>query len=152
MDMYYDGALRAINNSIKLIDSITDNTKFEEVSSELHDSLISTVHFVGDVYERIKKNGINHFSQDKKEFLLAFVYLNNQLKHDVLLNVVYYEVSGSMFPFKFPRRFGTPAVYWSDFPDHGQSKKAKREHYDLYLKKKDVRVTLEKLYGLLKEL
>ena len=69
--------------------------------------------------------------------------MNNQLKHDTKLTVIYYEVCGSSYPFRFPRRYGSPGIYWNDFEDHSESKKAKRAHYDANLNKKDVRKTLE---------
>ena len=85
-----------------------------------------------------------------KEFFLAFVYLNNQIKHDLSLELFYFEVCGSIYPMRFPFRFGPPGVVWGDFPDHGRSREAKREYYDQYLKLKDVKKSLIKLDELLK--
>lgn len=88
--------------------------------------------------------------EGRKKFFLAFVYLNNQLKHDLSLELFYYEVCGSSFPMRFPFRFGPPGIFWADFPDHGKSKEAKRKYYDKYLKHHDVKESLTRLDSLLK--
>lgn len=145
-DIYFNACFRGFNKVYKLLDQITDNTKFELVEEELHDDLLALIHYVGDIYARLKdKKVLKELSKEKVEYFLSFVYLNNQLKHDAALNVIYYEVAGSMFPMFFPMNFGNPGVLWADFEDHGQRREAKREYYDLYLKNKDVRSTLENL-------
>ena len=150
MGIYYNAALRGIKNAVKLIDSIEDNTMFNQVSDELHDSLLSIVHFVGDVYPRVKNsNCYLSLPVEEKNFLLAFIYLNNQLKHDTSLDIIYFEVCGSMFPLSFPMRFGPPGVYWAAFEDHGRSREAKREHYETNLMDRDIRSTLTHLEELL---
>ena len=144
MDIYFNACFRGFNKVYKLLDQITDNTKFDLVEEELHDDLLALIHYVGDIYARLKdKKILNKLSKEEVECFLSFVYLNNQLKHDAALNVIYYEVAGSMYPMVYPMNYGDPEVYWAEFEDHGQSREAKREYYDLYLKNKEVRSTLE---------
>lgn len=148
MDMYMNALSLAIDNAMKLIDSITNNTKFEVVESELHYALLSMVHFVGDVYGRHQQYW-DKLSIEEQEYFLAFVYLNNQLKHDNTLNVIYYRLCGSMFPMSFPFHFGPPCVCWADFEDHESTKVRKRAFYDANLKQKNVKATLERLRQIL---
>ena len=150
--VYFQAIQRSISKSIEVIDSITDNTQFEANREALFDSIVAVIHLVGDIHPRIKKCDIWNTWKEEKEFFLAFAYLNNQIKHDLSLEIFYYEVCGSTFPMRFPYRFGPPGVSWSDFPDHGQSKKAKREYYDRFLKHKDVKESLKKLDNLLKDM
>ena len=146
MEIYFSAALQGIQNVQEVLSRITDNTKFDSVRSDLYYHLLSLIHSTGDIYARLKyKNLLDTLSSDEKEFFLSFIYLNNQLKHDPDLNIIYYEVSGSMFPMTFPFRFGSPGVYWADFQDHGKSKEAKRLYYDLYLNHKDISYTLKRL-------
>lgn len=145
-NMYIDASIRTIRKALDLLGRITDNTKFQEIRDELHDNLLALVHFVGDIYARLKANKVFYnVSKDEVELFLAFIYLNNQLKHDPNLEVIYYELSGSMFPMFFPFHFGLPCVCWADFEDHGNNKEATRTLYDKYLKSKDIQVTLEQL-------
>ena len=146
MDMYFKACVRGFKKVFEILDQITDNTKFDLVKDELHYNLLSLIHCIGDIYARLKaQKALEILSTEELELFLGFVYLNNQLKHDPELNAIYYEVSGSMFPMRFPFRFGTPGVYWTNFEDHGKSREAKREHYDANLNRKDVRHTLESL-------
>ena len=146
MDLYFDLCVQAFRKVFKLLDQITNNTKFELVKDELQYNLLALIHFVGDIYARLKaQKALAILSTKELEVFLGFVYLNNQFKHDPKLNAIYYEVSGSMFPMRFPFRFGAPGVYWTDFEDHGKSREAKRVYYDTHLNKKDIRFTLELL-------
>lgn len=52
--VYIEAIRRSINKSIELIDSITDNTQFEENREALFDSIVTVIHLVGDIYPRIK--------------------------------------------------------------------------------------------------
>lgn len=149
--IYIQSIHRSINEAIKLLDSITDNTKFDCVRGALFDNIVSVIHFAGDIYPRIKKCSMWNTWSEGKEFFLAFVYLNNQIKHDLSLELFYFEVCGSIYPMRFPFRYGPPGVVWADFPDHGKSREAKREYYDQYLKLKDVKKSLIKLDALLKK-
>lgn len=77
-------------------------------------------------------------------YFRAFSYVNNQIKHDKNLQIFCYPVSGSMFPMRFPMRFGPPGIVWNDFEDNGRAQaRGRREHYDVCLKRKDVKNTLE---------
>lgn len=153
VDIYLNGYNLGLRKVLGLLDQITDNTKFNSVREDLQYNLISLIHYIGDLYPRIKAKGsLAILSKEEQEIFLAFVYLNNQLKHDPDLNAIYYEVSGSMFPMRFPFRFGPPGVCWFDFEDHGKSREAKREFYDTHLKKRDVRRTLESLDSIIAKL
>lgn len=148
--IYIQSIHRSINQTIELLDSITDNTKFDRVRDSLFDNVVAVIHFAGDIYPRIKKYDEWNTWSEEKEFFLAFVYLNNQIKHDLSLGLFYYEVCGSSYPMRFPYRYGPPGVVWADFQDHGKSREAKREYYDQHLKLKDVKKSLIKLDELLK--
>lgn len=153
VDIYLKGYGLGLRKVLGLLDQITDNTKFNSVREDLQYNLISLIHYIGDLYPRIKAKGsLAILSKEEQEIFLAFVYLNNQLKHDPELDAIYYEVSGSMYPKRYPYRYGPPGVYWCDFEDHGKSREAKREFYDAQLKKKDVRRTLESLDSLIAKL
>lgn len=139
--MFADVALFDIESAIRTIDSISENTKFKELQMSIITSIHNAVHAIVDYYERIDKSIL-----EKKEDTLfrAFMYLNNQLKHDKELEFVTYNVSGSMFPIFFPFRSGPPGVNWADFKDNGKAEaRGKREHYEDMLMNKDVRKSLE---------
>ena len=148
MKIYLEAALRATNKTICLIEGSTDNTKFDVVKSDLQDALLGLAHYVGDVYGR-KQQYWDTLSEEDKCFLLAFIYLNNQLKHDCSLHFFYFEVCGSMFPMRFPFRFGTPGIYWSDFENHERHSPPLRPYYDQHLKDKDIKVSLGRLQVIL---
>ena len=68
------------------------------------------------------------------------------MKHDVELEMFYYDVAGSMFPIFFPMRFGELGVNWRDFPDNGNKRaRGKREHYEKHLMNKDIGATLKSI-------
>ena len=137
--MFFKATNKSIDDAIEEINNITDNTKFDCVRVELFQKVVAAIHLIADCEERVRKN----LSYDDSEFLKAFLYLNNQLKHDVNLKLFYYDVSGSMFPFSFPMRFGTPGVYWRNFVDNGEKNaRGKRKHYEKYLMDKDIEITL----------
>jgi len=140
MTMYYELALRSIDIAIGSIDKITDNLKFDELRLELNSVVIDAVHKIADYYERIKDKDL----PDEIDLVFrAFAYLNNQIKHDKELEIIYFEVSGSMFPMRYPFRFGPPGIYWSVFKDNGRSNtRGKREHYEACLMDKDIKATL----------
>lgn len=143
MSVYLQATKRAISKSVMLLDSITDNSKFEIVREELGDELIALVHFVGDIYARMSSSNVwQDMLGDDKGLIFAFAYLNNQIKHDLNLEFISYEVNEARFPMSFPFRFGQPGACWSNFKDHGQSRKAKREYYEIFLMHKDIRCTL----------
>ena len=138
--IFADIALINIDNAIKTIDDIHDNTMFKQMQLSITASTHNAVHAIVDFYERIDKLALN---SEEDDLFRAFMYVNNQIKHDKNLQFVTYNVSGSMFPFDFPFRFGPPGVMWSDFPDNGSTAaRGKRKHYDKMLIKKDVKATL----------
>lgn len=126
---------------IKSMESISDNECFYNNKESLTASLIDCVHAIADCYERNKTN----LSGVEKELILAFCYLNNQLKHDITLEVFSEPIYSAILPTRLPLRLGatTCSITWIDFDDHGKAwAEAKREHYDIYLKQKDVKETL----------
>lgn len=148
--VYFQAMQRSIDKAVELIDSITDNMQFDNVREILFDAIVAVIHLAGDIYPRIKDCSAWSKCDEEKEFFLAFIYLNNQIKHDLALEMFYYEVYCSSFPAQFPFRLGQPGVVWADFPDHGKSREAKREYYDRFLKHKDVKESLKRLNDLLK--
>lgn len=143
MTIFYDLAIKGINEAIATIDKITDNLKFSELKVDLYSSIIDAVHKISDYYERIKDRQLD---ADTDLLFRAFAYLNNQIKHDKALEVFYTEVSGSMFPMRFPFRFGPPGLYWKNFENNGRTtSRGKREHYEACLMDKDIKATLCKV-------
>lgn len=140
MTIYYELALKGIDGAISAIEKVTDNLKFDELRLDLYSNIIDAVHKIADYYERIKDCPLE---AEADLMFRAFAYLNNQIKHDKELEIIYREVCGSMFPMRFPFRFGPPGLYWNEFIDNGRSNsRGKREHYEAYLMKKDIKCTL----------
>lgn len=140
MTIFYDIALKGIDDAITAIDRITDNTKFAELEIQLHSDIVGAVHQIADYYARI-----NHSLLSKEDdlYFRAFAYLNNQIKHDQSLEIIYYEVCGSMFPMRFPFRFGEPGVCWNAFVDNSSKyARGKREDYEACLIERDIKKTL----------
>lgn len=98
MTIFYDAALKSIDDAIGAIDEITDNEKFNELRIMLFSSVVNAVHQIADYYERIKDHPLP--LEIDNEFR-AYAYLNNQIKHDKDLEFIYFEVAGSMFPMFF---------------------------------------------------
>ena len=137
--MFLKAANKSIDDAVRTINQITNNMMFDSLREELFQSIVSAVHFIADYEQRIRTK----LDPDDAEVLKAFLYVNNQLKHDVTLELFYYDVSGSMFPIRFPFRFGKPGVYWRNFVDNSSREaRGKREHYEKYLMRKDIEKTL----------
>ena len=137
--MFFKAANKSIDDAACTINKKTDNMMFDSLREELFQSIVSAVHFIADCEERVRAK----LTPDDAEMLKAFLYVNNQLKHDVSLELFYYDVSGSMFPMRFPFRFGKPGVYWREFIDNGNHRaRGKREHYEKHLMNKDIEATL----------
>ena len=137
--MFLSAVNRSIDAAIQTIEKITDNMKFDALREELFHSIVSAVHFIADYEERVR----TILTPEDAEVFKAFLYVNNQLKHDVNLEMFYYDVAGSIFPMFFPMRFGEPGVSWRCFPDNGnKNARGKREHYEKHLMDKDIGVTL----------
>lgn len=140
--MYYKIAIDNIDKAVEEINKISNNQMFSVLRDELNRTIVNAVSSIAVYYERMDYSKL---SQDNDTYLRAFAYLNNQIKHDKNLNMIYYDVSGSMFPMQFPMRFGKPGVYWKDFTNNGRSdSRGKREYYDLMLNSKDIEITLLK--------
>lgn len=132
-----------INNLINEIRDISDNETFHKKETLLVGYIIDAVHAIADCYERNK----DKLSGDDKEFILAFRYLNNQLKHDKALKAFSLQIYSAILPSYFPLRLGatSQSIIWENFNDNGFPKAdGKRAHYDKYLNKKDVEETLSK--------
>ena len=133
--------IETIDELINKLDRITDNQTFHEQKDHLVGKTINAVHAIADCYERNKEK----LSGDNKNFLLAFCYLNNQIKHDRDLEVFSEQIYSAVLPTYLPCRLGSTSysIIWADFENHGRENAAgKREHYDDLLKGKDVKDTL----------
>ena len=140
--MYYKIAIDNIDKAVEKINKISNNQMFSVLRDELNRTIVNAVSSIAVYYERMDYIKL---SQDDDTYLRAFAYLNNQIKHDKNLNMIYYDVSGSMFPMQFPMRFGKPGVYWKNFKDNGRpNSRGKRKHYDSLLNNKDIETTLLK--------
>ena len=137
--MFLKAANKSIDDAICVINRITNNMMLDVLREELFQSIVSAVHLISDYKVRIKTS----IPPDDSEILKAFSYINNQLKHDVHLELFFFDVSGGMFPMKFPFRFGKPGVYWRNFPDHSNKQsRGTRQYYEKYLMNKDIEKTL----------
>lgn len=140
--MFRSAVNKSIDTAIQTIEKITDNMQFNNLREELFHSIVSAIHFIADYEERVREL----LTPDDAEVFKAFLYVNNQVKHDVELEMFYYDVAGSMFPIFFPMRFGEPGVNWRDFPDNGNKRaRGKREHYEKHLMNKDIGATLKSI-------
>lgn len=137
--MFLKAANKSIDDAVQAINKISNNMMFASLRDELFQTIVTAVHFIADCEERMRTK----LAIEDAEILKAFLYVNNQLKHDVSLELFYYDVSGSMYPKRYPYRYGKPGVYWREFADNGnQRARGKREHYEKYLMNKDIEATL----------
>ena len=141
MGLFIDIAIENINETLKHIDLITDNSKFKNHYYYFHAIRLihNSVHSLLDCYERMNKSKL---LQEEDTLFRAFAYLNNQIKHDENLKYVSYAVSGSSYPRFYPYRYGAPGLLWSNFTDNGRKDaRGKRCHYEEALMEKDVKKT-----------
>ena len=144
--MFFKAANKSIDDAVRTINQITNNMMFDSLREEIFQSIISAVHFIADCEERIR----DRLPLEDADVLKAFLYINNQLKHDTSLEMFYFDVCGKMYPYDYPYRYGKPGVFWRDFPNNGRSNsRGKREHYEKYLMNKDIEVTLLQVQKLL---
>lgn len=147
--MFYKCLNKSVNEAIEVVKKISDNTKFQEYKFELFYKVVIAVHFIADYEERVRLL----IPKTDKDFTKGFLYLNNQLKHDYNLEMFYYEVCGSMFPMRFPMRFGKPGIYWDDFVDNGKkTSRGQRKHYEENLMNKDIEETLLKALNIFSDI
>lgn len=147
--VYADYAIKNINDTIRIIDLIMDNLKFKEYYQEANRLVNNSVHAILDWYERMDKSQL---SQEEDTLLRAFMYLNNQIKHDINLEYVSFAVSGSSYPMFYPFRYGLPGLFWRNFPDNGrENSRGKRCHYEEALMDKDVKKSLLTVKSLLEK-
>lgn len=146
MNLYFKAIMLGIKNVYIILENLSDNLQFDLIRDELEYHLLSIIHLTGDIYARlVSKKVLDKLDEKDKDFFLAFIYLNNQVKHDATLDMIYYDVSGNILPLKLPFRFGKPGALWRYFEDHSKNTKAKREYYDKYLVDKDVYSTIKQL-------
>ena len=137
-----------IDSFMSELDKITDNEYFHQNIDMLTCCLIDSVHSIVDSYERIK----DKISLTDKEFIRAFCYVNNQIKHDRKLAEFSMNFYSAQLPTRLPCILGKTScsIEWADFEDHGDSRaEGKRTHYDTYLKNNDVGDTLKKAKAIL---
>ena len=147
--MFFKCLEQSVSEAVEAINKISDNTKFEEYKFELFYKVVIAVHFIADYEERVRPL----ISKNDQDFTKGFLYLNNQLKHDCSLDMFYYEVCGSMFPMRFPMRFGKPGIYWNNFVDNGKkSSRGQRKHYEENLMSKDIEATLLKVLDIFRNI
>lgn len=138
---FSDIALTNIDDAIQIIDGIQNNTMFDQRQVVITTAVHNAIHAIVDYYERLDKTFLQ---QEEDDLFRAFMYVNNQIKHDTNLQCVTYNVYGSMFPFDFPFRFGPPGVMWADFVDNGRpTARGKRSHYEKMLMNKEVKTTMK---------
>ena len=139
--MFTKVALYNIDAAVKAIEEVTDNTMFSELRESITASIVNAVHSIVDWYERANQE---HFSTNEDKMFHAFMYVNNELKHNEKLTFITYNVSGSMFPMFYPFRFGPPGVCWAEFKDNGsRNARGRRHHYEEMLMNKDVSSSLK---------
>ncbi len=142
-NIFYKLAIENINLAIVTLNEITDNIELNKMNLSITKNVTNAVHSIGDYYERIKEAKI--YQEDDLLFK-AFAYLNNQIKHDINLEIIHYPVYGNQFPISFPMNFGPPGVCWNNFADNGRKTAIpKREHYNEYLCNKNVESTLRNI-------
>ncbi|MBE6882843.1 MAG: hypothetical protein E7489_07545 [Ruminococcaceae bacterium] len=131
-----------IDNFINEMDKIPDNEYFHQNSDKFSELLIDVVHAIADCYERNR----DKLGSTDKDFICAFRYLNNQLKHDTNLDVFDVQFHSAVLPTYLPciLEAAVCSIRWADFEDHGRPvREGTRLQYDTYLKDEDVVKTLK---------
>ncbi len=147
--MFFSCLKKSINDVIEVINKINDNNEFEKHRFELFYKIVIAVHFIADYEVRIKK----HIPLEYKDFVMGFHYLNNQLKHDCNLEIIYYEVCGSMFPLRYLMQFGKPGVCWNNFVDNSDKKsRDQRKYYEEHLMNQDIETTFRHIWDIFNEI
>lgn len=140
--MFLVAVKESIDIALDSINKIENNEKFKELRDELFRNIVSAIHFIAVYEERIRAT----IENEDADFFKAFLYVNNQIKHDIDLEIFYYGVAGSAYPCFYPKRYGKPGLIWSNFTDKGSAKaRGKRSHYEKHLMEKDVANTLERI-------
>ena len=146
--MFAEVALYNIDVAIETIEKVTEISKCAEFQLLITTSVYNAVHSIVDWYERAEKE---QFSTKEDKVFHAFMYVNNELKHNKKLTFITYDVSGSMFPMFYPFRFGPPGVCWAEFKDNGsRNARGKRSHYEEMLMNKDVSNSLKLVRDIIK--
>lgn len=143
--MYISNIRITAQDLLGVVSGITNTTDFGKVKNIINAKVVSFVHAIGDYVVRYAEL----LSEDEKNYFLAFHYVNNQLKHDKKLEVIYYRVYSASYPRAYPYRYGRSGVSWANFEDHEIRGKKLRKYYDMYLKEKDIQSSVEIILNIL---
>ena len=79
MDFYYN-AITDIENIIKILSELKDNIKLDYLEKEYNRKLANAVHSILDYIDKVDKNIKDNLTDDEKDLIKGFRYINNQLK------------------------------------------------------------------------
>lgn len=140
LDNYVKSAKQSVCELNEITKNIATNGDLKEALPNVFRKLGEALHWVGDCIERINSETL---TEQEDEIFRAFMYANNQLKHDNSLYMLHIEVWSASFPTGFPYSYGPPKIVWRDFPDNGrQSSRGKRDHYNKILLNRRIDETL----------
>ena len=130
MDFYYN-AITDIENIIKILSELKDNIKLDYLEKEYNRKLANAVHSILDYIDKVDKNIKDNLTDDEKDLIKGFRYINNQLKPDVYIKLICQKGYGSMYPYGYPYDYGPPSVTWYNFEDNSSKySKNNRKYYD----------------------
>ncbi len=130
MDFYYN-AITDIENIIKILSELKDNIKLDDLEKEYNRKLANAVHSILDYIDKVDKNIKDNLTDDEKDLIKGFRYINNQLKHDIYIKLICQKGYGSMYPYGYPYDYGPPSVTWYNFEDNSSKySKNNRKYYD----------------------
>ena len=129
----------AINKSFeemkKVVNTILNKSKYEEEERQKLFFCIGTcIHWILDYAERIEIN------ESDKQYISAFRYINNSLKHAFEVKEISAYSGGITYPIEFPLEIPEKQIVWS-VADNGKS--SQRNNYKEILSGKNVVVTCE---------
>ena len=146
--MYFKLVNDSIDKAVSVMDSITTNAMLEEKRQEVFITMVNAIHAISDCEERIRD--VLHEDQKGDYLIKAFLYINNQIKHDKELQFFHFDVCGSIYPMRYPYLYGEPSIFWSNFENHGSpNARGKRKHYDEMLVDKEIKYTLLEIQKIL---
>ena len=139
-NVYYIETIRNIDDALKELSRLTDNESIINYKDSIMHYLVVLAHSVGDLYSRLDVKTVNN-----NNIINAFMYLNNQIKHDKELNFVSCFMAGSEYPRFYPRSYVKAHSCWADFEDHECRGIRLRPQYEMYLMNRDIKESLEVL-------